>query len=105
MAHEIGHRMISEHFYGDADTIAASIAHDFLGKRCTATAASTADASRAACDNAAREIVGKYMDQVRDPAEVVQEAYDRITHHGTAAIDEMDAIKQAIAESEKSALR
>lgn len=105
LAHEIGHRTISEHFYGDADTIAGSIAHDFLAKRYTATADNLADASRLACDAAARELVARYMAEVRDSAEVVQEAYDRITRHGTAPIDEMDAIKQAIAESEKSATK
>jgi hypothetical protein len=44
------------------------------------------------------------MIQVRDQSELVQEAYDRITAHGTNNVDEYDAIQQALAEVAKKNL-
>jgi hypothetical protein len=41
------------------------------------------------------------MVQVRDQSELVQEAYDRITQHGTNDVDEYDAIQQALGEIAK----
>jgi hypothetical protein len=102
MAHEVGHRMISEHFYANADDIATRLAHDMIGHHYTATGPNVNEASRTALNNAAQELVGKYMNQVRDNSQAVQVAYDRITVHGTNKIGEMDAMKQAILEVEKN---
>jgi hypothetical protein len=96
--HEDGHRKIAQHFYEHADEIAAAIAHGWMGQSLSASGTDAKSAAKEAITEIAQKITATYMAQVRDRSELVQEAYDRITAHGTNSIDESDAIKQALAE-------
>ncbi len=101
-AHENGHRDIALHFYRGSDLVAASIARAWIGKTLTASGPDAKSAAREAVTEAAQKITDDYMIQVRDRSELVQEAYDRITAHGTNDVDEYDAIQQALAEVDKT---
>jgi hypothetical protein len=96
--HEDGHRKIAQHFYEHADEVAATIAHGWMGQSLSASGADAKSAAKEAVTEIAQKITAAYMAQVRDQSELVQEAYDRITAHGTNSIDEAVAIKQALAE-------
>ena len=100
-AHEDGHRDIALLFYRRSDLVAASIAHAWIGKSLTASGPDAKSAAKQAVTQAAQKITDDYMIQVRDQSELVQEAYDRITAHGTNDVDEYDAIQQALAEVAK----
>ncbi|MGD0463594.1 MAG: hypothetical protein ABSB74_14000 [Tepidisphaeraceae bacterium] len=103
--HEDGHRMIALHFYDHADEVAAAIARGWMGQSLWASGPDAKSAAKEAITQIARRITAAYMAQVRDQSELVQEAYDRITAHGTNNVDEADAIKQALAEVAQSATK
>lgn len=103
--HEDGHRKIAQHFYEHADEVAAAIAHGWMGQSLSASGADAKSAAKEAVTEIAQKITAAYMAQVRDQSELVQEAYDRITSHGTNNIDESDAIKQALAEVAQAATK
>jgi len=89
--------LIAEHFYVHADQVAAQIGRDFPGQIFTASGPDAAAAADRALTAAAQQIAQRYMRAVRDQSQEVQEAYDRITVHGTNMVDEIDAINQALA--------
>jgi hypothetical protein len=96
--HEDGHRQISLRFDAHAEETAEIIAHGYVDHVFSAPGADAATAGRAALAAAAQKITDDYMAAVRDQSELVQEAYDRITQHGTNVVDEYDAIQEALAE-------
>jgi hypothetical protein len=95
--HEDGHRLIAEHFYVHADEVAGEIGRAFIDKTVEASAPDAAAAANRALSITAQEIAKRYMRAVRDQSEEVQQAYDRITVHGTNKVDEIDAINRALA--------
>lgn len=95
--HEDGHRLIAEHFYVRADEVAAQIGHEFIDKTAEASGSDAAAAANRALTVTAQQIASRYMRAVRDQSEEVQQAYDRITVHGTNQVDEIDAINRALA--------
>jgi hypothetical protein len=95
--HEDGHRLIAEHFYVHANEVAAQIGADFVGKTVEASGTDAAVAANEALTVAAQQIARRYMREVRDQSEQVQQAYDRITVHGTNSVDEIEAINRALA--------
>jgi len=101
-SHEDGHRDIALFFYRHADQTAEQVARAWVDQTLTATGTDAASAAKKALTNAAQKITDGYMEQVRDQSELVQEAYDRITAHGTNDVDEYDAIQQALAEVAKA---
>ena len=101
-AHEDGHRDIALLFYRRADVAVAAIARGWVDKTLTASGPDAKSAGKKALTDAARKITDEYMAQVRDQSELVQEAYDRITAHGTNTVDENDAIQQALGEVAKA---
>jgi len=103
-AHEDGHRDIALLFYRRSELIAASIARAWIGKTLSASGSDAESAAKEAVSQAAQKITDDYMIQVRGQSELVQEAYDRITAHGTNNMDEYDAIQQALAEVAKKNL-
>ncbi|HEY1923308.1 MAG TPA: hypothetical protein VGG44_11210 [Tepidisphaeraceae bacterium] len=96
--HEDGHRKIAMHFYEHADEVVAKIAREWIGQSLTASGSDASAAAKEAITEIAKKIAAAYMVHVRDQSELVQEAYDRITSHGTNNIDESDAIRQALRE-------
>ncbi len=103
--HEDGHRKIALHFYQHADDVAAAIARGWMGQSLSASGSDAKSAAKEAVTEIAQKITAAYMAQVRDQSELVQEAYDRITAHGTNNVDESDAIKQALAEVAQAATK
>ena len=101
LSHENGHRLIAEHFYAHADIPATAIGCTMIGRRFSATGADLDTAASDALNVAASEIARQYMLAVRDPSEQVQETYDRITAHGTNAVEELNAIDQAMHDATK----
>jgi hypothetical protein len=95
--HEDGHRLIAEHFYVHADEVARKIGQDVLGRTLTASGPDAAAAADRALTAAAQQAAQRYMGAVRDQSQAVQEAYDRITVHGTNMVDEIEAINRALA--------
>ncbi len=103
--HEDGHRMIALYFYDHADEVAVAIARGWMGQSLSASAPDAKSAAKHAVTEIARRITAAYMAQVRDQSELVQEAYDRITAHGTNNVDEADAIEQALAQVAQAATK
>jgi hypothetical protein len=101
LAHENGHRIIAEHFYAHADVPAVAIGRTLIGRQFSGSGPDAPAAAKQAMDQAATQITQQYMTAVRDPSQQVQEAYDRITAHGTNNIEELDAINQALSDTAK----
>jgi len=102
LAHEDGHRMIAEHFYDRAQQTAEAIGRQLIGRDFFGSGANPAAAATDALNVAARQIAEQYMQHVRDPSQQVQDAYDRITSHGTNTAEELDAIEQAMREANQA---
>jgi hypothetical protein len=96
MAHEDGHAMIARHFYDQSDQVAAAIAQRLIGKDFYGSGPDAQAAATDALNVAAKQIAREYLGRVRDPSEMVQNFYDRITEHGGNSIDEIDAIERAM---------
>ena len=94
--HEEGHCAIAEYFYKDAETIARKWAEGLIGETVSGIGGDYDSAGRVATNRAAVSLGGKYMGQVDVPCNKAQEIYDTITAHGTNAVKEEKAIKQAI---------
>jgi hypothetical protein len=82
VAHEEGHRRISEMFYEDAESIAREVAQPYVGRTIRATARSVEAAREAAMTKAIGEVNGAYMARTQIPSSRVNELFDRITDHG-----------------------
>ena len=94
--HEEGHRAIAEYFYKDAEGIARKWAEGLIGETVSASGKDCDSAGQLATSQAATALGGKYMGQVDVPCNKVQVIYDEITAHGTNAIKEEKAIREAI---------
>jgi hypothetical protein len=100
--HEEGHRKIAEHYYEDAESIAKQLANDLIGQTVEATGRSPDDAANKALKQAANDLGKQYLSKTDTPCGVAQKAYDQITEHGTNAVKEDAAIKQAIQKADQS---
>jgi hypothetical protein len=96
LAHEDGHALVARHFYDRSDQIAAGIGREFIGKDFFGSGPDAETAANDALNVAARQITREYMGRVRNPSELVQNLYDRITEHGENQIEELDAIEEAM---------
>jgi hypothetical protein len=94
--HEEGHRAIAEKFYEHADVAAKKWADAMIGETISASGNDCASAGEAATKRAADSLGTKYMGTVDVPCAKAQEIYDQITAHGTNAIKEEKAIREAI---------
>src|SRR5688572_27578470 len=82
VAHEEGHRRISEMFYEEAESIAREVSQPYVGRTIRATARSAEAAREAAMTKAIGEINGAYMARTQIPSSRVNELFDKITDHG-----------------------
>jgi hypothetical protein len=98
-AHEEAHRMIGEHFYRDAATIAEGIGRRLIGRTFDGTGANQEAARRTAFDKAVAEIETAYMARVRIPSAAANERFDELTRHGLDPIDEAEAVALALGPS------
>jgi hypothetical protein len=94
--HEEGHRAIAEYFYRNADATARKLAEELIGQTISGVGSDCDSAGQAATKQAAQALGGRYLGEVDVPCGKVQELYDQITEHGTNAVKEEKAIKQAI---------
>jgi hypothetical protein len=94
--HEEGHRAIAEYFYRDADAAARRVAEELIGQTISGGGADCDSAGQTATKQAAQILGQRYMGQVDVPCGKAQELYDQITEHGTNAVKEEKAIKEAI---------
>ncbi|HWP40247.1 MAG TPA: hypothetical protein VNL70_04930 [Tepidisphaeraceae bacterium] len=94
--HEEGHRRISEHFYQDAERIAREQAQALIGTIVVGSGRDCQTAGDNALKQAAQELGGRYLGKTDVPAGKAQELYDQLTAHGTNAVREDRAVRQAI---------
>ncbi|HEY1629534.1 MAG TPA: hypothetical protein VGF52_06725 [Tepidisphaeraceae bacterium] len=94
--HEEGHRAIAEYFYRDADAAARRVAEELIGQTISGSGSDCDAAGQNATKQAAQILGARYMGAVDVPCGKAQELYDQITEHGTNAVKEEKAIKQAI---------
>jgi hypothetical protein len=95
--HEQGHREISEHFYRDADKLAARIAAPYLGKKFEISGTDLQGELSKALQEMGDEITGEYgRDLNPNPTQL---RYDAITDHSRNDVSAKDAVAQALSEN------
>jgi hypothetical protein len=82
-AHEDGHLKIAEAFYADADKTARLLALKVIGTKTTGEGKDIASAGSAAMEKVNQKLLDDYLDKVQKQCETAQEAFDRMTAHGT----------------------
>ena len=95
-AHEEGHRAIGEHFYENAEQIAADIGRRLIGRTFDGSGSDQDAAQKDGFGKVVAEIERAYMARVRVPSASANERFDEITNHGLNPIDEAEAIRLAI---------
>jgi hypothetical protein len=96
-AHEEAHRAIGEHFYENAEQIAADIGRRLIGATFDGRGADEEAAQRDGFDQVVAAIERAYMARVRIPSAAANERFDEITSHGLNPIDEAEAVAIALA--------
>lgn len=94
LAHEEGHRQISEAYYKYADQVARRIAAEHIGGKVEVSGSDLSAASNEMLQQVAAEITDEYGMQLKPDA--AQLLYDRITDHSRADIASSDAVAQAL---------
>lgn len=95
--HEEGHREISEHFYRDADKLAAKIAAPYLGKRFEISGTDLQSELSKALQKMGAEITEQYSRELNpNPTQL---RYDAITDHSRNDVSAKDAVAQALNEN------
>jgi hypothetical protein len=101
--HEDGHREISEHFYRDADKLAAKIAAPYLGKKFEISGTDLQAELSKALQKMGTEITDAYSTQLNpNPTQL---RYDAITDHSRNDISAKDAVAQALSENAVASVR
>lgn len=99
VAHEEGHRRISEMFYEDAESIAREAARPYVGRTIRGVGRTVELAREAAMTKTIGEINGAYMARTQIPSSRVNELFDRITDHGrNERVSVEDGIERAVAQ-------
>ncbi len=80
-SHEEAHRAIAEHFYKDADKIAADLCKALIGQTVEAEGKDANAATNAALQKAAQQLSDAYIAAVKAPCDKAQKAFDQITDH------------------------
>ena len=95
--HEQGHREISEHFYQDADKLAAKIAAPYLGKRFEISGTDLQSELSKSLQKMGAEITEEYSRELNpNPTQL---RYDAITDHSRNDVSAKDAVAQALKEN------
>ena len=98
--HEQGHREISEHFYRDADKLAAKIAAPYLGKKFEISGTDLQSELSKALQKMGSEITEEYSRELNpNPTQL---RYDAITDHSRNDVSAKDAVAQALSENGSS---
>jgi len=99
--HEDGHRQITERFYATADQVALKLARPWIDRQVVGTDQDVNSASRRAIESAVQQITAQYMSAVHGESTKVQEAYDRITVHGTNKLTAKQGMEKSFDEYER----
>ncbi len=95
--HEQGHREISEHFYRDADKLAAKIAAPYLGRKFEISGTDLQGELSKALQKMGTEITEAYGKELNpNPTQL---RYDAITDHSRNDVSAKDAVAQALNEN------
>jgi hypothetical protein len=95
--HEQGHREISEHFYQDADKLAAKIAATYLGKKFSISGTDLRAELSKSLRKMGSEITEEYSRELNpNPTQL---RYDAITDHSRNDVSAKDAVAQALNEN------
>jgi hypothetical protein len=95
--HEQGHREISEHFYRNADKLAAKIAAPYLGKKFEISGTDLQGELSKALQKMGSEIAEEYSRELNpNPTQL---RYDAITDHSRNDVSAKDAVAQALRET------
>lgn len=96
VAHEEGHREISEHYYRNSAVAVHAVARPLIGKMFRGTGLTRNAAQQDAMNKITAALEDGYMTRTRLRAGAANERFDEITQHGLNSIDEADAIAMAI---------
>jgi hypothetical protein len=100
--HEDGHLKIAEAFYADADKAARLLALKVIGTKAAGEGKDIASAGGNAMEKVNQKLLEDYLDKVEKPCETAQEAFDRMTAHGTKKTPTAkDAVPLAIKEGKE----
>jgi hypothetical protein len=95
--HEQGHREISEHFYRDAEKLAAKIGAAYLGRKFSISGTDLQAELRKSLQEMGAEITEEYSRELNpNPTQL---RYDAITDHSRNEISAKDAVAQALNEN------
>lgn len=94
VAHEQGHRQISEYYYQGADQLARQVAAGYLGSQVATSGADLDAEANKALEKAASDITGEYSKEL-DPGPT-QNYYDTATDHARNGVAAQDAVATAI---------
>ncbi len=103
VAHEDGHRQLSEIFYDAAREPVIAACQNRIGQLYSGSGNTSAAAVRDAIDKAIAEINNIYVNATNKSASPVQQRYDIITRHGTNKVPEDEAIRMALDVEKKRA--
>ncbi|MGE5607890.1 MAG: hypothetical protein ACM359_01430 [Bacillota bacterium] len=102
VAHEEGHRRISERFYQDGERVARNLAQKYIGQSITGQGPTPQAAREAAMNKVINELNGAYMAAIQTPSVQVNIIFDTITQHGrNTKLPADQAIRQALQQYEK----
>ena len=100
MEHEQGHREISEHFYRDADKLAAKIAEKYLGRKFSISGTDLQSELSKELQKMGDEITAEYSRELNpNPTQL---RYDAITDHSRNDVSAKDAVAQALSDNGNS---
>lgn len=92
--HEQGHREISEHFYQDADKLAAKIAEKYLGRKFSISGTDLQSELSKSLQQMGSEITEEYSRELNpNPTQL---RYDAITDHSRNDVSAKDAVAQVL---------
>lgn len=95
-AHEETHRLISEHYYAAAETIARDLATSLLGRKVALKG--TGRAAQPVLAPLQDEFLDAFLWHTSARCQYAQDRFDVITDHGRNSVDNRTGMRQALAE-------
>ncbi len=98
IAHEEGHRKISEIYYRNAEAVARKLAEGVVGQQVTVANSGQKSATQTALSPLEKKMIDAFMTEIEQRCEFAQDRFDAITDHCRNPISESEAITRALAE-------
>jgi hypothetical protein len=96
LAHEEGHREISEHYYEDAVAAVRVAATPLIGRMFTGNGTDRAAAEKDAVNKVRAVLLNAYVLRTQMRSDAANQRYDTLTEHGLNAVDEAEAIERVL---------